>query len=872
MNRNLKPIVWALVVITTLGLTAVSWMLWDRSHGLDVPPEASRVSPAARTESVEGSNTGDQRLQAGVPAQSSAQPPTGDAVVEIYGFVLDADGAPAGAAAVETMARGEHLASAQSNGEFSFQLQGRSAVVRARRGTSTSPPTVVSAIQSERALILQLAEPAILRVHVIAAATRKPLAGATVRLAQSGAEEVQLSPAALAELQQREWQTDAGGDVELPLTFGGRLVVAAHAAGHAGATRSLVLSSASSGTRAVTLALSPEVIVRGKVSDPHGQPVSAAQVTARDSSSHRAAGNAQTDSDGRFQLNGLYHGTFRFEAALESVGTATTPLIVLERPTHDVNIRLQNDHELAGRVIDAEQRPVAAALVQLSPRADGFYRLPEERRQVSDEQGRFRFPGVSTPRARVTASLGELLSPVAEVNVSDAVELVLKLEPSDSISGAVVDAANAPIPGAHVMGRLARGSEGALDERFRESVSATTDAQGRFELKGLRDGHWSLFARSPDDLLSRGMAEGEALRTATPGARDVVLVVPGSGALEGWVEFEDGSLPSEATVVVSGRPLVSPSGGSFYFQGIPAGTHDVTVTGSEFEPTRLSDIEVRANETTALEAIRVRKGRRVTGTVVRAGHTQVAGAKVVASSSLNMDARDAHGREIEEQPDLRASYTDENGRFELAGLTEGRLAIMAEHPSHGRSAVSPLPPPGAAPVELVLVPTGSVAGKVTRAGAGLEGFAIIAKDSTDVASVTALSGPDGRYQLTSVPAGRYTITAANQRPGSSYGLQQRAITLGAGETQVVDFELAESTVRVLLDVPAGMAAPGPAVLRGSSMYIQPTPVEGVYIFPEVAAGQYDACVVAQAAEGEKKERRCDKLVVKADAPSQSFRF
>jgi Carboxypeptidase regulatory-like domain len=398
-------------------------------------------------------------------------------------------------------------------------------------------------------------------------------------------------------------------------------------------------------------------------------------------------------------------------------------------------------------------------------------------------------------------------------------------------------------------------------------TSAGSD--GSFALSAVGTGKWELFARSPTDLVGGEEAMERVLATVEAGATGVSLIVPGAGGIEGWVELDDGSVPDNAVLVLSGRSLISPSGGSFLFQGIPEGTHELVVTGPGFEATRVSDVVVRANETTSLDAIRVRAGRRVRGRVTNASHVPVAGVEIVASTSLYAAAQGLNRSSPEDQPDLRYASSDESGTFELRGLGLARIGVMAEHPTYGRSGIAIVEANANGELELVLHPTATVQGTVTKAGAPLEGIAVIAKDEAGITTFTGISGRDGTYQLVRLPTGKYAINAVNRQSGGTFDMRKRDITLTPGKNQTIDFDFGEQGATVNVHVADDPRKPESAFLRGPSVYVQQARTNGAYVFKDVVPGEYKLCVTFSAEGPEPVLPRCQSLSVSAgDRPQE----
>jgi hypothetical protein len=362
------------------------------------------------------------------------------------------------------------------------------------------------------------------------------------------------------------------------------------------------------------------------------------------------------------------------------------------------------------------------------------------------------------------------------------------------------------------------------------------------------------------------------LATVEAGATGVSLVVPDAGAIEGWIELDDGSVPDNAALVLSGRSLISPSGGSFSFQGIPEGTHELVVTGPGFEATRVPNVVVRANETTSLDAIRVHAGRRIRGRVTNARHAPIAGVEIMAGTSLYAAAQGLNRSSPEDQPDLRSAWSDESGFFELRGIGPARIGVLAEHPSYGRSGIAIVEANANGELELVLQPTASVRGTVTKSGAPLEGIAVVAKDDARIASFTGVSGKDGTYELVRLPAGKYAVNAVNRQSGGNFDLRTRDVTLLPSKNQIIDFDFGAEGATVNVHVADGPREPESAFLKGPSLYVQQVRANGAYVFEDVIPGDYKLCVTFSADGSEPGLPRCQSLSVAAGGKVQEVQL
>ena len=845
MKQKVARSLGALLIVLALAVVGFGWLGWTRtstaSRGRPPTARASEDTPSGRSDR--------QRREAAQLVQPEA--PTVQATVQ--GFVLGVDNLPVAGAVVETHPGGVQMAVTEDNGGFAFALNAHAAVVHARNGGLQSAPAIASAAGLDRSLILTLKEAGQLRVRVVSASTQLPIAGATLQLFHAGG----------GAGKDQEARSDEHGTASFALGMGGNLRVSASADGFGAVQRRFWAVAASTGEQQLTMALPPGCSARGVVKNRRGLPAAHARVTARDASNQSSV-SVETDEQGHFLFPQLHAAVFTFQAFAPKLGWGQSPLVELPS-TSDIAITVDTEPALQGVVLDAAGRAVAAAIVQALPQAGGAYRLPERRQELTDAAGHFELLGLPTTRVMVGATLGGAASDTVEVDLTQQSSVELRLTSSAGISGRVVDAAGHPVPGARVTAKL-RGLPAA------QSLAASAGPDGSFVLSPVGTGQWDLFAHSPTDLVGGEEEMERVLATVEAGATGVSLVVPDAGAIEGWIEKDDGSIPDNVALVLSGRSLISPSGGSFLFQGIPEGTHELVVTGPDFEATRVPDVVVRANETTSLDAIRVHAGRRVRGRVINASRAPVAGVEIMVSTSLYAAAQGLNRSRPEEQPDLRYAWSDDSGAFEVRGIGQARVGVLAEHPTYGRSGIAIVEADANAALELVLQATADVRGMVKKAGAPLEGIAVVAKDEAGIAIFTGISGRDGSYQLVRLPAGKYAVNAVNRQSGGNFDMRTQDITLLPGKNQSIDFDFGAGGAIVKVYVPDTPRQPESAFLKGPSLYLQQARSNGAYVFEEVVPGEYMVCVTFSADGSEPVLPRCQSLSVVAGGKAQEVRL
>jgi RNA polymerase sigma factor (sigma-70 family) len=280
----------------------------------------------------------------------------------------------------------------------------------------------------------------------------------------------------------------------------------------------------------------------GQVLDVAVGPLIGARVVAT-RADDRAAASATTDQTGRYALR-LRPGVYFLVAEADGYAPAEgLPVSLIADELRD--FRMLPASALAGRVVDAQARPVAGAAVTAEPERPGrtFHAL-------SGKEGDFDLRALPPGAYTLSAQLGPLASAApTRVEVSVAQQLAgvtLELQPALAIAGVVRDTRNRPVANAAV----------ALDEAlgagwgfWANAVRATSDAAGRYRIAGLRPGRYHLSARA------RPLGDAE-LRTVSVLDRDLTSVdlelLPG-GVVEGRLLSATGAPVSGARVSLTVR-------------------------------------------------------------------------------------------------------------------------------------------------------------------------------------------------------------------------------------------------------------------------------------------------------------------------------
>jgi len=428
--------------------------------------------------------------------------------------------------------------------------------------------------------------------------------------------------------------------------------------------------------------------LRGKVIDERGAPIAFANVTARvvggDPRAPDAAGWASTDKDGTFEVTPLRAGTVEVDARSDRHVHELEPTKLEMTRDAEVTLRLSSGGTIAGVVVDQDGDPVSGVQVWTSGERWG-------NSVRGHDDGSFLVEGLAAGAYRVEASRGwddglrkpgstddDLQGERVRVAAGETAHVRLVVESAKgTIRGRVVDPAGRPVSDAYVKAERETDAAGAQKGRGLrqarwgwEDRPAITDVDGGFSLSKLSPGTYTVLAYRKGG--SEASAQGVAI------GAEVTLTIKPTAVLEGTLD-SGGEPPREFTIELADPATGVDRTESFFLRGnawairdLPAGTYDVTATAPAGSGA-LEDVALRDGEHKAGLVVSLRKKVQIRGRVVD-GDTgaPVAGMRVFASSiegaGGGFSFRGGGGDE---------RVSDAGGRFEVDGVTQGRVRLTA---------------------------------------------------------------------------------------------------------------------------------------------------------------------------------------------------
>ena len=301
---------------------------------------------------------------------------------------------------------------------------------------------------------------------------------------------------------------DAQGRFELKcLPPDGRFIVYASAKDHSQAQVEINGDAGSNRVEVEPLVLKPaNLVVAGQVLDASDKPVAGASVSMNGTG--QPSDNMTTDRKGQFRFK-VCEGTVQLNA------NGNNQFANMTVDAGDTNVVLQLGqnmmagaalHRLKGVVTDPDGKPASKALVSIFPPSNG---RPDGVRTGTNGDYRLSWsvwPGQWQPHLLLARDTTRDLAGAVEPD-EDTTNLDVRMKPALTLTGVVQGPGGARLAGAQIEVSLRAGNTyGSLNAQ-----PAVTDAQGRFELKGLPlNGQFMVSASAKDHGRMQRQVENES--------------------------------------------------------------------------------------------------------------------------------------------------------------------------------------------------------------------------------------------------------------------------------------------------------------------------------------------------------------------------
>jgi protocatechuate 3,4-dioxygenase beta subunit len=607
------------------------------------------------------------------------------------------------------------------------------------------------------------------------------------------------------------------------------------------------------------IVMEPLPVVRGRVTTSSGDLPDDAYVQVR--ASPQMNGNFVIDDpmafgsgedrypvgrDGGYEVRlKIGSGNVRVHAVAPGFAPATSDAIQLEegKLEYTQDVQLGDGLELSGRVVDDRTgQGIEGAHVRVTPTGGaGSARAMEMVAMdgalvsgwsggggsavvaITDADGAFRATGLGPGNHKVQASAERYVAGSIDTQTPHSGQLSLPLAPEMEISGTVTFGDGKPVAGVLVAAAGTEASSGGprMPGMGGGGSNATTDAEGRFVLKALKRGQYTLSVRN--NWGGNANVQPFTSQPTAAGSQDVRLVVQAGLKITGRVVDDAGKPVTQ--VWIWGQPVNPPKGappanvnaranqdGTFELVGLPSNVESYDLTfnaqmmGGGYTPVTLEKVKPG---TTGLEVV-MESGLKIEGTILDAEGKALTNAWVTAQPVA-----------VEGQNRPRGSgnaMLDADGSFTIGGLSAGTYKLhLQTWGQNGRSRALVLEggdevAAGSSGLRLTAVEGATISGTVVdESGQGVANANVSARPAEGGRSQSARTAQDGTFEI------------GGLADGSSYTLQARA----AGKIGSQIENVTPGTNGLRLEVRAGVTTEGVVLLADGSplasgwIYLQP---------------------------------------------------
>jgi len=459
--------------------------------------------------------------------------------------------------------------------------------------------------------------------------------------------------------------------------------------------------------------------IAGLVLDINTRPIAGALIFASGPSGMK---QASTNAEGEYSLEGLSTGNWTVQLIPDQSGLMVgqagkvqqQQALVEENKITELNFTLTPGYNLSGTVTSAGN-PVSGVNVSYQ-NADPMIPGSEGGNTRTDTEGRYQFTEVIPGNYNLSVIRGDLnsgaaLSPLHVALIAIADDTVHDVElPLGTVSGIVLDeGTGAPISGA-VLFATRFADRVTIEEIIRGGrwgdVSTTTDDEGRFELREVQDGSFTLIARHDSyaymaqsvTLAPGGQVEGLEFRLQ-PGlslSGTALLLENNAPPVQLFISLTDPS-----GIAVHNNLVTLETNGKFTISGLRPGIYSLDAFPRNAAPLYRITCNVSAASGAPLD-LRFPRGGSLALTLVNESGAPVKQARVdvvhsggfILSLPPSIDAMMGY---------VSSMFTDDQGRLDRSHITPGEheLRITATGYEEYHAPVA-IPDGGTVPVTVTL--------------------------------------------------------------------------------------------------------------------------------------------------------------------------
>jgi protocatechuate 3,4-dioxygenase beta subunit len=593
------------------------------------------------------------------------------------------------------------------------------------------------------------------------------------------------------------------------------------------------------------LVLGPEAVLDGVVEDSKGAPIAGAEVRVGEGvrrpfwlgGAGADEGSRLTGPGGEFRIERLRPGDLVALEVSKEGYAAAAPAIVRVPAEDPVHVVLQPVAHVSGRVVDEAGRGVSDAMIL--PSADHFGRATFSHTAPSEEDGSFEVetgPGAVrlTARKEGFRPASPVLLELETGERREGVELVLRASPQ--VRGRVLTPDGEPAAEAMVLVTALQAGEGLSTE------GRSTEADGSFALDVAP-------GRAHLEATKEGYAAASREVVVTDAGVDVKLRLGRGAEVSGRVLGPDGEpAPGRQVQLVSGALIkhashgaASAADGSFALRGVEDGTYRLLVLGDPMSAARHGAAYSHPKE------IVVQGGAPVGGILVRLPAEATIRGRLLGLEPGEVPATTILARGGEAGAGgARPGTVLDGGRYEVPDVGPGRWEVIAWVPARGKSGrgtIEIAPGQGEASLDLELRQGLTVTGSVLWNGEPAPGVQVQTMGRHLGAGGLAVTGTDGRFELSGLSPGSQEIVISDPARGL---WTSRTVEAYGGEDLLLEVDTARVSGTVLSATGLAPLADARVQLTGGARddgSVLPTPrtlsaVDGAFLLEGVEPGSY----------------------------------
>jgi protocatechuate 3,4-dioxygenase beta subunit len=294
--------------------------------------------------------------------------------------------------------------------------------------------------------------------------------------------------------------TNAGGEYVLDGVPSGETTLTFTRSGYQVLKKQVELEA---GETTVDVRLSAGRVLTGQVVDERGSPIAEASITASAENAGGSYSHETTDAAGRFRLEGLGPFIYRVTASRRGF-LGPEPEAVDVAKTSNVTIRMQAGAVVTGTITGIDRSQFRDVSVSA-----GSAGRPPAQAQV-DDSGRYRLEGVPTGKIGLRAfarGASSRTSELVELETTNGgtYEVDLEFREHNTIRGKVTRR-GVPVRAGNIVFSPATG---------RGAATGSIDANGEYEVTGVRSGEYNIIVRGPQSAAMNYFATRTIARSET---------------------------------------------------------------------------------------------------------------------------------------------------------------------------------------------------------------------------------------------------------------------------------------------------------------------------------------------------------------------